>query len=232
MKILAIGDTHGDEDNLSNLMDIAQSRECEKIFQVGDFGYLPGIAKFDSFLNRCSTEVQRTGIPIHWLRGNHDNCEVLGKLGSGIHEIKPGVFYHADGAQWEWNETKFLAVGGAHTPPNFMKVEGENWWRGERTPSSILYGDIADIDIIFYHDAPLSSKIDDLLDFEMEEETITNRTLIQEVCEIARPSLVVHGHYHKRHTGSGVFSDGTLFTVRSLAANKQMLDDQFTILHI
>ena len=77
MKILAIGDTHGDEHNISNLMDVAESRECEKIFQVGDFGYLPGIAKFDSFLYRCSAESQRTGIPIHWLRGNHDNCDPL-----------------------------------------------------------------------------------------------------------------------------------------------------------
>lgn len=232
MKILMIGDTHGDEDNISNLMDVAESRECEKIFQVGDFGYLPGIAKFDSFLSRCSVESQRTGIPIHWLRGNHDNCEVLSKFGPGIHELLPGVFYHADGSQWEWSGTKFLAVGGAHTPSNFIKIEGENWWRDEKTPQSILYTDLGEIDIVLSHDAPISSGIDDLLDFQMDQETIENRTLIQAICEVARPIRLIHGHYHKRQASSGLLSDGTRFSVRSLGANKHMLEDQYMVLDI
>lgn len=232
MKLLIVGDTHGDKENISLLMNVAIENECEKIIQVGDFGYFPHIPKHDSFLDFCSAEIYRSGIPIHFIRGNHDNCEILNQLGEGIHSIRDGLFYHSCGFVWDWNGKKFVGIGGAYSIDKGHRTEGVDWWRDEQIPNSLTYKEIGKVDYLFSHDAPISSDIESLLDFRMDAETIGNRMKLQTICEGCMPEIVFHGHYHKKYDCRGSFSDGSEFLIRSLGANCNMLNTQWTILEV
>lgn len=232
MRILVIGDTHGDKNNISNLMAVAISHECDKIFQVGDFGYFPNDKDSNSFLDFCSSEIYRSGIPIHFIRGNHDDVVSLNKLGFGIHSIRENLFYHSDGFVWQWGEKKFVGIGGAFSIDRMYRTEGIDWFREEQIPLYLTEKEIGKVDILFSHDAPTSSDIDHLLDFRMDIGTIGNRNKLQLICENVRCSKVIHGHYHKRYECCGRFVDGGRFDILSLGANVNMLSEQWEILEV
>lgn len=232
MRILVIGDTHGDKDNISNLMDVAISNECDKIFQVGDFGYFPHIEKHNSFLDFCSAEIHRSGIPIHFIRGNHDDVVSLKKFGFGIHSIRENLFYHSDGFVWEWCGKRMVGIGGAYSIDRKFRTEGIDWFKDEQIPLYLTEKEIGKVDIVFSHDAPMSSSIDSLLDFGMDIGTIGNRNKLQLICENVRCGRLFHGHYHKRYDCRGRFVDGERFDIVSLGANCNMLSEQWEILEI
>jgi len=232
MNILLAGDTHGDRNNISNLIDISVSKECSILFILGDFGFFPHLPEQAKFLDFCEQEFIRSGVEIRFIRGNHDNCKILNSLGEGIHKIRNGLFYHSDGFVWEWEGKKFVGIGGAYSIDKEFRTEDFDWWKCEQIPFYLTETEIGNVDFIFSHDAPISSNLDSVLDFRFDIQTIANRNKLQMICEKVCCSYLFHGHYHRRHFGYGSFSDGTEFTCVSLDANCGQIQNQIWLLEI
>src|SRR5690606_41506311 len=77
MIVLFMGDTHGNGFAVEKAYDFAAEVEAEVIVQVGDFGWWPRQGIGRRFLRRASQLASETGIPLHWVDGNHEDHSEL-----------------------------------------------------------------------------------------------------------------------------------------------------------
>jgi len=132
MRILVVGDLHG---NLPFALDyifpVAATHEVDAIVQCGDFGYWEHTAEGEDFLDALAEEVDRTNIPLHWVRGNHDNLRLaLARYGDrrtddGFLACRPGVNLIPDGHIWLWSGKLLRAFGGARSLDRDMRLDME-----------------------------------------------------------------------------------------------------------
>jgi predicted phosphodiesterase len=120
MKILVAGDCHGSIAQIMYLIQIARNQECEKIFVLGDFGAWEHMPDGVAFFNGCNTFATESGIPIYWLRGNHDKSSLVEQMyqdrdEEGFILCRPGLKYAPDGLRWTWGGVRFLSFGGAYS---------------------------------------------------------------------------------------------------------------------
>lgn len=211
MKILWCGDTHGDIENIVKALEYACLNDCTIVFILGDFGYFPNLEKYGSFIREVSKEAKRFDIEVHWLRGNHENHEALNRICKGktdTIEMEPNVFYHPNANSWRWDGITFLAMGGAYSIDKAYRKLGRDWFPGEVIAVEDTYKacGLGQIDVVLSHDSPISSNLDDFLDFYLAAETQANRHQLQGVIEAVRPKINFHGHYHTRFQGKGSFN--------------------------
>lgn len=218
--ILAIGDTHGDTSAICNLaIPQARKNDCEYIVQCGDFGYWEHHDKGRVFLDKVSKHLVRNGITMYWLDGNHENHPLLWeKYGNdGLVEIRPNLFYMSRGYAWKFDDVQCLAVGGAFSIDRDWRITeelvegrpGTLWWPTEMLTdtdvSTAINSAIANdpIDVMFTHDCPTGIDVPGIhaVDKWQFPETWENRDRLREIFDVARPRLLVHGHYHTPYVG-------------------------------
>lgn len=76
MRVLLLGDTHGNAYWFKQACRKAQFLGCEVILQLGDFGYWEHIDD-DDFLGKCSKYLEKYERYCVWLDGNHENHPLL-----------------------------------------------------------------------------------------------------------------------------------------------------------
>lgn len=64
MKILAVGDTHGDIWNMKSIFRLAIREKCDRIHVLGDFGVFLNIPQCKEFLDYVSLESIQSNIPV------------------------------------------------------------------------------------------------------------------------------------------------------------------------
>lgn len=158
MRILFLGDTHGNVPHIEWLFEVAAALGVDVIFQVGDFGYWEHSSSGIGFLNLVSKLSQETGIRLVFLDGNHENHPLLWYRYVGIptvytsvlnidealndyigkHDVafsdegfaivRPGVEYAPRGHRWVWDDLTFLAVGGAYSIDRAWRKLGHSYW--------------------------------------------------------------------------------------------------------
>lgn len=243
MRIMLLGDTHGDSVFFSRAVAVAAGSKCSKIFQVGDFGYWPRSKFGQDFLKSLSRLYDIWGIEIYWLDGNHEDHDVLndkvkvaqdvpGKINDeGFINIARGVWYSPRGHRWEWDGVKFLSLGGAYSLNRRRLTKHESWFPQE----VISEGDVEvcgteGVDVLLTHDAPDGvAEADYLLTnfspFNHSLDSLANQQKVTRVLRATRPSLLVHGHLHFRYVDT---FEGT--TVLGLAHNHTSLSSAAWIL--
>lgn len=212
MKILVLGDTHGDLNSVKYALQIAVERGCEVVIQVGDFGFGwdlhrdPG----EQFPQRVNALAKNSRISFLWLDGNHENFDALEEIvdttspnpqqmGSNLHYLPRGCTFEIAGVT-------FLALGGAYSIDKDHRVHGVSWWPQE----TITYRDVdralAAIDsngrpdVMVTHDVPEGVFPYELfLHGKHGHESRNNREAVRAVYEAARPKLLLHGHMHVRY---------------------------------
>jgi Icc-related predicted phosphoesterase len=120
-KILFAGDTHGEEDHVRYLLQMAVKENAQAVFVLGDFGiwdHMDGGA-FTSSVSKFSKQYE---VPVYFLPGNHENYDLLfeyeaekPRCGDGFVWLKPGVGYSPRGHRWAWNGVRFMSLGGAYS---------------------------------------------------------------------------------------------------------------------
>ncbi len=180
-----------------------------------------------------------------WIDGNHDNHDALGTLhpdDDGIVPIGPRCSYLARGLRWEWRGVRFGALGGAFSVDWSDRAVGESWWPGEvLTQADVDRLGERPLDVLVCHDAPAGAPLRGLaLPPADEIQAKDVRDLLSEAVRQTRPKLVVHGHWHHRHSfelawptcgdSSGVTWASTL--VVGLAADVQASQRSWAILEL
>jgi len=210
MKIIVVGDIHGDFQILNHLIE---TQHPEIILQCGDFGYWPreyGWPPDDPPLRNGKTK-------IYWCDGNHedhedheDHEELSHIVESNKCEIAPNCFYQPRGSILTLPDGRsVLFFGGAASGDKWRRTEGETWFQSE-VP---LLSDLdhiqrdATIDIVISHTAPTAfklwqvppagySRIPWLAKHQEETREILNKILFR-----YHPQQWYFGHFHIQQTG-------------------------------
>lgn len=147
MKILTIGDTHGDLSSLCNIaLPQAAKHNINLIIQVGDFGYWEHFEDGQRFLNKLSKHLVRRGITLWWLDGNHENHPMLWDKytadpdNNGFMEIRENLWYMPRGSVFTLDNVRFLVLGGAFSIDKESRLVREMIHRGHK-PFSVHEGD-------------------------------------------------------------------------------------------
>lgn len=226
MRLLLVGDTHGNDRFFAQMCKAAVDQNCQAILQLGDFGYWEHYPQGAGFLKWCQRKLAEAGLECYWLDGNHENHPLLwstyGPGGNkhkptkeGFWQIRSNLFYLPRGHRWTWDGVDFLALGGAYSIDKEWRKEGSSWWPTEMITDEDVQTASAGgkADVIVSHDCPVSVDIPSIQGYRLYPESSINRQKLEEVVKATRPYFLVHGHYHDRYSSRltlpvGVSEDG------------------------
>lgn len=234
MKILFAGDTHGDLTRACQVVDSAAKVDADVIIQAGDFGIWTHTERGVTFLNELQRYLDKHGQVLYFVDGNHENFDHLAEYDlspSGLRPIRDNIIHMPRGKVVVWSGTKIMAFGGANSidGPNGavwwpqargrtmmkmfdgdipMEVDlGNWWWQEEITQQQVDEVEEQKVDILVSHDCPTGIRIPGIT--KTYPQGTHQRNLLRQVVDKTRPELLVHGHYHVRH--SGMLDNGHTF---------------------
>ncbi len=225
MKILAVGDTHGNIWDMKRSFRIAKEYQCEEIHIVGDFGCFPNLPRCKEFLETVSFTAISENIRVSFTDGNHENHHFLRdrfKENSDIF-VLPGIEWKYRGKYWD----KFVSFGGAYSIDKAYRTLGLDWFENETISEIDLYRLDKECDIMFSHDCPFGIDFGFIKD---DPNTISNRNALLAACEIVKPKILIHGHYHKFHDSILKMSYGDLRII-GLDRDEKLIKDHYVILN-
>lgn len=205
MKIMFLGDTHANLAWFNTAIIAANKMECEKIVQVGDFGYWPQLHEGQEFLRNLQTLLEMYEMDCDWIDGNHEDHLALADLDTEYRGfIGPRLRHIARGSRWVWDDKVFLALGGAWSIDRAArtKYSGHYGWFPQETITSAQMNTAIDgglCDVLVVHDAPYGGFISEQTQ-PTDPECVTNMRCVDTVMGHTHPELLVHGHHHYRYT--------------------------------
>lgn len=136
MRALLLGDIHNSMRHVAFACEWAESLDCDRIVQLGDWGALwpqhldqsmtegygtkrkPLREPPEEGLNRLERVLAEYDIPMYFIDGNHECYRYFALLkidinGEEMQRISPHVTYLPRGCAFEWDGVRFLALGGA-----------------------------------------------------------------------------------------------------------------------
>jgi Icc-related predicted phosphoesterase len=201
MKILIVGDLHGDWGKLNQLLT---KKNPDIVFQCGDFGWWPKMEVIKPVLyGRQNTwildGIKRHGSQIFWCDGNHEEHLLLKQDGK-IHKMYQGVNHCSRGSIVTLPDGRVVMfAGGADSIDKNQRMLGHDWWPEENITNGQLDIMLSHdrVDIVISHTCPVSFKIKG-----SEGKSIDpNRHALERVMEKHKPSLWYFGHWHYHMEG-------------------------------
>jgi Calcineurin-like phosphoesterase len=219
LKILVVGDIHGDLEGLSSLLPIAALAGCRQIIQLGDFGWEPDDDFFATELGKLDQRLAEQHLRLYWLDGNHDDPSVavhpsvpaLDGVGVCHERLAGGGYYEqicflARGSRWQWDGLRFCALGGADsTIERFMGVP-------DTAIDPRILPNATDVeqavrggwaDVLLTHDCAVTDLValTQLFDVTRDHPAAQlSRSRIAEVVAAVGPTVHYHGHYHRHRS--------------------------------
>lgn len=233
MKLLLVGDSHGEHHFLRQAAKHARTLGITTIVQLGDFGLWPDERRCGKWLREtdrilAANDVER----LVWIDGNHDWHDRLDQyrdLGDRDHDgfiiCDPArrIRYADRGHVWTWDGLRFGALGGAVSVDQQYRTFGLSWWKQE-APTQDDLDRLVDnagpdgLDVLLTHDSPIfppGATSMPGLSVHVEADCDRTRRLIASAVEQCSPEFVFHGHWHHHYVAT--MPDGT--TVTGLADN-------------
>lgn len=200
-RIMFAGDWHGNVEHARWCFRAAEQAGADQIVQCGDFGYWPHYVQGDRYMRLVAHEIRKTGIPVWWVDGNHDNHDWLDALPrdpDGLVTLDENFRYIPRGARWEWGGVRFLGHGGAWSVDEHHRVVGETMWAQEKiTEAQIAAVSDEPTDVLVTHEVPYGKRLSYKDDLDI---SINQRILMRKLVDKVSPRLVVSGHHHVRNT--------------------------------
>lgn len=120
---------------------------------------------------------------------------------------------------------KCLFLGGAFSIDKEWRQPHVSWWPQEMIRESDIRRAVSrdDIDVMFTHDSPPNPQLDPLLyegrGYKIDPDSVNNRMALAGVVNAVRPSVLFHGHYHHRYTGTYIGDSGWRTRIEGVGAN-------------
>lgn len=221
-RFVIIGDTHGNRGWLIEfLKSQKKAHDIEVAFVVGDFGYWEHTASGIKFLEELSYWLKELGITLYFIRGNHENHEMLKSYngesftGDTPVEIRERLLWVPDACALELVETAgegyltALTLGGAYSIDQRSRLQGKDYWSDEIITESIFHQaldtELNEYNLLLSHDTSnyafqglinSSARNYGFLGEEMERACNIQRQYISEVIDAKRIRVNIHGHHH------------------------------------
>lgn len=235
MKILFLGDTHGNFAWVHDVIDTAKEHDVDWIVQLGDFGYWEHKKHGVDFLHGVQAELAGTDpymgehpLDMVFIDGNHENHPVLRRNYGpeaenhrthpeyGFWRVRDNLWHAPRAHRWLFDGVQFMSMGGAYSIDKEFRKVGVSWWWEELTTDEEIDAGIAGglVDILLTHDCPagVQGAIDEYGGLDRQKDrwpdSLANRVRIKRLVEQVRPFALVHGHYHHRNTENFRFPFG------------------------
>jgi len=203
MKIMLVGDSHGDSHFIAGVLEAARENDCELTIQLGDFGFWPGFHG-ERFLTEVHATMQRLEMPLWVIDGNHDWPEGYRDfVYSPVLDFCKTVQVVMRGGTHTVGGIEVGFLGGAVSIDQEWRTPGSSWWAEESLTEldveiALLGGPV---DVMLSHDAPIPPNIP-LLSFgsKVNNQLDIQRRRLDTVINAWKPRLHVHGHWHMRYT--------------------------------
>lgn len=205
MKIMVLGDVHGDWSALNKLLN---RKLPDIVLQCGDFGYWPNFVPEASYFDiKLLRRVRRRacnigprvnkGCKLMWCDGNHEDHWSLKQRKTD--ELWPGVVYMPRGTVTKLPDgRKVMFVGGATSVDKDTRKLGVDWFPEEVISMSdyASFPPSHKVDIVISHTCPTQ--------FAMRDgyhDNDCSRTALSSVLEYYRPDRWYFGHWHSNKRG-------------------------------
>jgi hypothetical protein len=217
-RILVVGDLHANTGAGFSVIDHAAALASDLILQVGDFGFW-----FDpqgsKYLRKMEARLAARDLRLWWVDGNHEQFDRLNAIpvgDDGRRQISEHIWHLPRGFRWQWNNTVWVAAGGAVSVDQNYRTEGKTWFPAEELTDQQVDQIIADgpADIVVAHDAPLGIPFlrirlgQDKPAWRRESQWPTglivrsdeHQRRVRRLVEGVHASRVFHGHHHIRYS--------------------------------
>ena len=218
MKVLLVGDAHGNTNFMLHAFVVAEELSVTEIFQLGDFGVWPGLSG-EMYLQALDGALERhPGLTLSFLDGNHEDFEQLEQfaadpdrqVGDGRVWVTPRILWCPRGTVLRVAGRDVGFLGGAVSVDRHLRTPYVSWWPQENlTPGDVDRLNVNSggrLDVLLTHDAPASADLgfdtayrDGRWPDAAIEESKGTRLLLDEAVAANRPKVVAHGHWHLRH---------------------------------
>jgi hypothetical protein len=207
VKIMLVGDAHGNTQFMRAAMRQARESGCGLTIQLGDFGFWPGEDGRHHLKYVCAASLE-SDMPLWVIDGNHDDPNIYGAMTTLWPTMRPGTIQRIQrGTVLKLHDRTIGFLGSAVSIDQGHRTPGRSWW-----PEEVLSAFDVDtaranslsppLDVMLSHDStelppvlkpwPFASYIMDALALQVER--------FAEVFDAWKPALHVHGHYHVRYS--------------------------------
>jgi Icc-related predicted phosphoesterase len=219
MKVMMVGDTHGNTRSLMTNIARAGERNIQHLLVLGDFGLWTHFADGIAFLDDINEYAQANNLTVYAIGGNHENwdhwnwfVENMPKGGKGWAMVRRRVALAPRIHTWKWDNTKFMGVGGAVSIDKDSRLHTEKMRGGPKTlywPNEQLTDeDVASIekidvengfhpDVLVTHDCSNYTPFRERLKPDLDSQI--HRQRIDRVLKHTKPDFHFHGHMHTKY---------------------------------
>jgi len=207
--VLVAGDWHGNGTWAATCCKLAKRYHCSRLLQLGDFGIWDRNGT-KRYLNGLETAAVSAGVTVYAIGGNHENYDIVDEIESGAADddgffaIRPHVRWIPRGHRWNWEGVRFGALGGAFSLDYKVRMPGMSWWplREEVRPADLERLGTGPLDVLVTHDIPFGAEPYPQMPLpaDIYRQAQESRVLLFAAVEATRPSLVLHGHWHRRNS--------------------------------
>jgi predicted phosphodiesterase len=233
------GDWHGNTNWALKALDAFASRGVTTIYQVGDFGLWPGPSGRD-YLYKLTHRLLKNRQTLYVVLGNHEDYDQVEQMTLGADGWLtlagyPAIRFAPRAHTWEVDGIRYAALGGAGSIDRNARKPGASWWPQEeitdvdvKNLEHLLDANGWDtVDVFLCHEAPAGlhrvgmSGRPVWFTPEVEHDCYQQRVRLRTAVDRARPSTLVHGHWHDWYEDDidGVDYDTTVF---GLAADNML----------
>ena len=220
-----VGDLHGNLTAARRALQWCRVRGAQLVVQVGDLGvYWPGDG--DRVTSGLDRVLERAGLSMVFVDGNHDGHERLSQLRGGgpgrVHQVGERLWWADRGARFHLGTVRFGALGGAYSVDAGTRTAGVDWWPDleEPTARDVARLGTEPLDVLVSHDAPAQVPLVSQwpVGSRPERASWRAREAVSAAVGATGAGLVVHGHWHHRHD-TGVDIAGRRVRVLGLAGD-------------
>lgn len=205
-RVAIAGDWHADADYAVATIAHARRRNADVIIQLGDFGY-----RFDpAYLDRLDRALRRRNLILGFVDGNHEDFDRLLSFPltpDGLRPLRERIVHLPRGFRWRWGSVSCLALGGARSLDEFLRVPGVSWWPQEEIDddeaAAVVAGGLTDA--MFCHDCPAGVDVPGTararfgFPAEAVEASEAHRRRLRAIVDRVQPHRLWHGHFHQRY---------------------------------
>jgi Icc-related predicted phosphoesterase len=195
VKILVIGDLHGDIDGL---LETINAGVYKAVLCVGDLGIYASTKNANAnnkvYIKGTFTfidDVPTLPIPLYSIKGNHDDCDLF----ESPELNKKNIFYLKQGEILKIDNLVIAGIGGIYS-----SKQSYDSYEGIRNPKFLHESEIRTL-------MATKEKIDVLLTHEaasgMCPKPGEGNTLLDELVEKLQPKYYFHGHHHVNYWDPG-----------------------------
>jgi Icc-related predicted phosphoesterase len=218
-RVVVAGDWHGNTAWARRVVEQTAAIGVDTILQVGDLGVLwPGDVA-NAFAFKLQRELDRHGVRLVFVDGNHDNHTALRALprdtaGFGVITAKTKgggrlnlIRWAPRGHRWTWpgsngRQIRFGALGGAFSIDHRYRRAGRDWWPGieEVEPQDLDTLGPEPLDVLVAHDCPAGAEPPSTMPIASDDAEVSkvSRYLLRAAVDATLPRLVFAGHWHQR----------------------------------